>query len=127
MSRRSVVPDFLPENEPGYRRYVVLGWLGETLMTLGAVALLLCVYQLVWTNVAADRTATSVINDLVTEWEQAPPHPSAVPTQGGSPGSSGPTTATGAVGGGGGRVQARAGLCHPVRPSAGGLIPGADC
>ena len=47
--------------------------LGELLVTAGVLLLLLVIYQLVWTNVQADRAAQSHTDDLHERWEQAPP------------------------------------------------------
>jgi len=47
--------------------------LGEVLITAGVVLLLFCVYQLVWTNVTADRAQARVNDNLRQEWA----HPNA--------------------------------------------------
>ncbi|HVQ88545.1 MAG TPA: class E sortase [Actinomycetes bacterium] len=47
--------------------------LGELLVTAGVVVLLFVAYQLVWTNVQADRAAEAGTNDLIEKWHQIPP------------------------------------------------------
>jgi sortase A len=42
--------------------------LGEVLITVGLVLLLFCVYQLVWTNVSADRAQGKVTDTLRQDW-----------------------------------------------------------
>jgi len=63
------------ENEGKVARALRVGTrtLGELLVTAGVVLLLLVVYQLVWTNVQADRAAQSHTDDLHERWAQAPP------------------------------------------------------
>ena len=57
---------------------LVIRSLGELFVTAGLVLLLFCVYQLVWTNVEANRQQDSVAQRLTDDWRQ--PHPSsAVP------------------------------------------------
>jgi sortase A len=41
---------------------------GELLITAGLVLLLFCAYQLVWTNIAADRAQDKVTNTLREQW-----------------------------------------------------------
>jgi sortase A len=41
---------------------------GELLITAGLVLLLFCAYQLVWTNIAADRAQDKVSNPLREQW-----------------------------------------------------------
>ena len=51
--------------------------LGELLVTVGLVLLLFCVYQLVWTNVEADRRQDAVAERLADDWRK--PGPTAEP------------------------------------------------
>jgi sortase A len=51
--------------------------LGELLITAGLVLLLFCVYQLVWTNVEANRRQDDVAQRLVHDWRE--PGPTAAP------------------------------------------------
>ena len=51
----------------------VTGVLGELLITAGVVVLLFVGYQLVWTNVQADRAADAKSDRLEEEWEQRGP------------------------------------------------------
>jgi sortase A len=44
--------------------------LGEVLITAGLVLLLFCVYQLVWTNVEADRAQGKVSDSLRQQWSR---------------------------------------------------------
>lgn len=44
---------------------------GEVLLTLGVLILLFVAYQLVWTNVMADRAARTHIDQLVEHWDQS--------------------------------------------------------
>lgn len=46
-----------------------LGLLGELLITAGVVILLFVVYQLVWTNVQAERAAQAKIDNLERTWQ----------------------------------------------------------
>jgi sortase A len=43
---------------------------GELLITAGLVLLLFCAYQLVWTNIAADRAQDRVSNTLREQWSR---------------------------------------------------------
>ena len=43
---------------------------GEVLITAGLVLLLFCAYQLVWTNIAADRAQDKVSNTLRQQWSR---------------------------------------------------------
>jgi sortase A len=43
---------------------------GELLITAGLVLLLFCAYQLVWTNIAADRAQQKVSNTLRQQWSR---------------------------------------------------------
>jgi sortase A len=53
--------------------------LGELLITVGLVLLLFCVYQLVWTNVEAQRNQDAVTRDLTDDWRA--PHRSSQPAE----------------------------------------------
>jgi sortase A len=44
--------------------------LGEIMITAGLVLLLFCAYQLVWTNIAADRAQDKVTNTLREQWHR---------------------------------------------------------
>jgi sortase A len=44
--------------------------LGEIMITAGLVLLLFCAYQLVWTNIAADRAQDKVTNTLRDQWQR---------------------------------------------------------
>ncbi len=48
----------------------VTGVLGELLITAGVVVLLFVGYQLVWTNVQADRAADAKSDQLERDWEE---------------------------------------------------------
>ena len=56
-----------------------LGVLGELLITAGVVVLLFVVYELLWTNVEADRRADALADDLRRSWQTPAP---AGPTSG---------------------------------------------
>lgn len=55
---------------------LVLRGTGELLMTAGLVLLLFCVYQLVWTNVEAQRQQDRVADRIADDWRQPNPSPS---------------------------------------------------
>lgn len=55
----------------GARR--VTGVVGEVLITAGVLVLLFLVYQLVWTNVQADRAAAAKSENLIHTWQQQSP------------------------------------------------------
>jgi sortase A len=70
----------------GDRARVVVRGLGELLITCGVVVLLFCAYQLVWTNVEANRAQNQVLDDLRGRWAQeggtpAPSEPSRTPAK----------------------------------------------
>jgi sortase A len=48
---------------------------GEILVTAGVVVLLFVGYQLVWTNVQADRAAQAHTDELIEAWQRAPVSP----------------------------------------------------
>ena len=50
---------------------------GELFVTVGLVLLLFCVYQLVWTNVEANRRQDAVTQGLADDWRR--PHPTVAP------------------------------------------------
>lgn len=56
---------------------LVVRGLGELLVTVGLVLLLFCVYELVWTNVEANRRQDAVAERLADDWRQ--PGPTAEP------------------------------------------------
>jgi sortase A len=63
---------------PGDRTVVAVRGFGEVLITLGAVLLLFCVYQLFYTNVPANRAMNKEKDKLQQQWlTQAPPAPAA--------------------------------------------------
>jgi len=51
----------------------VLGIAGELLLTVGVAVTLYGVYQLFWTNVAADRAATAAVEQLRESWLRSDP------------------------------------------------------
>lgn len=51
----------------------VTGVVGELLITAGVVVLFFVGYQLVWTNVQADRVATAKADELEQDWAKAGP------------------------------------------------------
>ncbi|MCI0686716.1 MAG: class E sortase [Sporichthyaceae bacterium] len=55
--------------------------LGEVLITLGVLVLLFAAYQLVYTNVQANRAAAAVGDDLEREWSVAPAGGAAQPDE----------------------------------------------
>lgn len=55
---------------PASRVWTVVGVLGELLITVGVLLLLLVAYQLLWTNVTAERQADQVASDLQDSWTQ---------------------------------------------------------
>ncbi len=54
------------------RGWAVVGVLGELLITFGVVLLLFVVYQLLWTNVTADRAAGAAAEQLQETWSRPP-------------------------------------------------------
>ncbi len=58
--------------------------LGEVLVTLGAVLLLFVVYQLFWTNVAANAAAARVTDQIESQWRRSDV-PDVVPAPGSTP------------------------------------------
>ena len=71
-------------------RMVVRG-IGELFITAGLVLMLFCAYQLVWTNVEAQRAQNEVEDSIVKSWSM--PEPKARPGAGGDTG--GDDSATG--------------------------------
>ena len=67
----------LPRTESRVSRTirVVSRTLGEVLVTAGVIVLLFVVYQLVWTNVQADRAAKAQTSLLIEKWNASPPAP----------------------------------------------------
>ena len=64
-----------PTEEATHRRpsraWSAVGVFGELLITVGVVLLLFVAYQLLWTNVTAQRAADQVAADLQDSWAQA--------------------------------------------------------
>jgi sortase A len=56
-----------PQRRPS-RAWTAIGVFGELLITAGVVLLLFVVYQLLWTNVTAQRAADQVASDLQDSW-----------------------------------------------------------
>jgi sortase A len=52
--------------------------LGELLITAGLVLLLFCVYQLVWTNVQAERAQHRVSDTIREQWRKPEAHPGTI-------------------------------------------------
>jgi sortase A len=70
---------------PGYAmspgRAVVRG-IGETLITLGVLLLLLCVYQLWWTDVTSAQAITVARDEITSGWRHSGPRPTTVTSAG---------------------------------------------
>jgi sortase A len=60
-----------PAPSLGAGRRVVRG-IGEVCLTLGALLLLLCVYQLFWTNVTSAAAISASRDELAQQWRDAP-------------------------------------------------------
>jgi sortase A len=58
-----------PPRQPS-RTWTAVGVFGEVLITLGVVILLFVAYQLMWTNVTAQRAADQVASDLQDSWSR---------------------------------------------------------
>ncbi len=58
-----------PQRRPS-RAWTAVGVLGELLITFGVVLLLFVAYQLLWTNVTAQRAAGSAAAELQDSWSQ---------------------------------------------------------
>jgi sortase A len=56
---------------------LIIRSVGELFVTVGLVLLLFCVYQLVWTNVEANRRQDAVTQVLTDDWRR--PHPTVAP------------------------------------------------
>lgn len=54
--------------KPPSRAWSAVGVFGELLITVGVLLLLFVAYQLMWTNVTAQRAADQVANDLQDSW-----------------------------------------------------------
>jgi sortase A len=62
-----------PTRRPSAARgWAVVGVIGELLITVGALLLLLVVYQLWWTNVEASRAADEAVAQLQDSWSRPP-------------------------------------------------------
>ncbi len=59
----------------------VMRGVGELLITAGVVVLLFCAYQLIWTNVQADRAADKVADQIRHDWAAADPQPAGKPVK----------------------------------------------
>ena len=57
------------------RGWAAVGVIGELLITFGVLLLLFVVYQLLWTNVTAQRAADELATDLQNSWSQPAPEP----------------------------------------------------
>src|SRR3954471_7682606 len=73
-----------PEPEPAGQRRGIDGWsvlhgVGEVLITVGCILLLFAAYELIWTNVTADRHEAGVRHALVQSFEQPSGAPSSKP------------------------------------------------
>ena len=64
-------PPPAPAPPRGVARLVVRT-LGEVLLTLGGLLLLLCVYQLFWTNVTSAQAIAAGRDELAQQWRDAP-------------------------------------------------------
>ena len=60
-------------HRPPSRVWSAVGILGELLITLGVLLLLFVAYQLLWTNVTAQRAADQVASDLQDSWANPGP------------------------------------------------------
>ena len=77
-------PELSPDRDPTAPGRRIDGWsilhgLGEVLITLGCILLLFAVYELVWTNVTADRHEADVRHHLVQSFDGPSSAPSAEP------------------------------------------------
>lgn len=61
-----------PSAPSGDRVRMVVRGIGEVCLTLGAVLLLLCVYQLFWTNVTSAAAISASRDVLAQQWRDAP-------------------------------------------------------
>ena len=76
--------ELTPQAEAIQPRRRIDGWsllhgAGEVLITLGCILLLFALYELVWTNVTADRHEADVRHHLVQSFDQPSSGPSATP------------------------------------------------
>ena len=60
------------ESARGDRTRRAVGIVGEVFVTLGVLLLLLCVYQLWWTNVESARATDVVRNEISNDWGSTP-------------------------------------------------------
>ena len=75
-------------------RTVVRG-LGEVFMTLGVLLLLMCVYQLWWTNVESAQAITASRDEIVKSWHEPLPSPTPSPSSTtGTAGTAAPTASS---------------------------------
>ena len=68
----SAVPD---QEYPGDVLRLIARGFGQLLMTLGVLLLLLCVYDLWWTNVESARTIATVRSQILADWARPIPGP----------------------------------------------------
>ncbi len=64
----------------GDRVRTVVRGIGEVCITLGALLLLMVVYQLFWTNVVSAQAISAGRDDLIAGWQNADPDPASSPT-----------------------------------------------
>ena len=69
---RDTAPEPTPAAHPRETGRLVVRTAGEVLMTLGALLLLLCVYQLFWTNVTSAQAIAAGRDELTQQWRDAP-------------------------------------------------------
>jgi len=86
-----------PQPESAAERRGIDGWsvlhgVGEVLITVGCILLLFAAYELVWTNVTADRHEAGVRHALVQSFEQPSGAPSTKPRPSGGASQPPPTT-----------------------------------
>jgi sortase A len=62
-----------PEHRAVHALRVVSRTVGELLVTAGVVVLLFVAYQLVWTNIQADRAMQAHTDELLDQWRAGPP------------------------------------------------------
>ena len=65
-------PDPAAATPPRRAGRLVVRGIGELCLTLGALLLLLCVYQLFWTNVTSAQAIAASRDELTQQWRDAP-------------------------------------------------------
>ncbi len=84
-----------PPRERGDSVRRVVRGLGELFITLGVLLLLMCVYQLWWTNVESAQAIATSRDEIVRSWHQPLPTPTPSPSaSSGKPGSTPTPSAT---------------------------------